>query len=162
MNKCHFTIIMSCVQSTLRNIRWIFEQIRLSEKLNKCYFTSVHDYHVVSSITSSNHSSEHSVNIRTNIRTNSAFEKIRLSDNFRFKIYAIVHCLNQIPIFYNFLAKTCFHHNILSSSDTQKILQNILLSAQWIVIHAKMIAACSLERRWIAEGTRLGHERQNS
>ena len=31
MNKCHFTIIMSCVQSTLRNIRYIFGQIRLSE-----------------------------------------------------------------------------------------------------------------------------------
>ena len=62
--------------------------------------------------TSSIHTSQHSVNIRTNIRTNSAFEKIRLSDNFRFRIYAILHCLNQIPIFYNFLAKTWFHHNI--------------------------------------------------
>ena len=97
--------------------------------------------------TSSIHTSEHFVNIRTNIRTISAFEKIRLSDNFRFRIYAILHCLNQIPIFYYFLAKTCFHHNILSSSDTQKDLQNILLSAQWIVIPAKMIFACSLERR---------------
>ena len=28
----HFTIIMLCVQSTLRNIRWIFRQIRFSEK----------------------------------------------------------------------------------------------------------------------------------
>ena len=28
----HFTIIMSCIQSTLRNIRWIFGQIRFSEK----------------------------------------------------------------------------------------------------------------------------------
>ena len=62
--------------------------------------------------TSSIHTSEHSVNIRTNIRTNSAFEKIRILDNFPFRIYAIVHCLNQIPIFYNLLAKTCFHHNI--------------------------------------------------
>ena len=35
--------------------------------------------------TSSIHTSEHSVNIRTNIRTNSAFGKIRLSDNFRFR-----------------------------------------------------------------------------
>ena len=73
----HFTIIMSCLQST-----------------------------------SSIHTSEHSVNIRTNIRTNSAFKKIRLSDNFRFRIYAILHCLNQIRIFYNFLVKTCFHHYI--------------------------------------------------
>ena len=32
MNKCHFTIIMSCVQSILRNIRQIFGQIRLSQK----------------------------------------------------------------------------------------------------------------------------------
>ena len=62
--------------------------------------------------TSSIHTSEHSVIIRTNIRTNSAFKKIRLSDNFRFRTYAILHCLNQIRIFYNFLAKTCFHHNI--------------------------------------------------
>ena len=35
--------------------------------------------------TSSIHTSEHSVNIRTNIRTNSAFGKILLSDNFRFR-----------------------------------------------------------------------------
>ena len=34
MSKCHFTIIMSCVQSTLRNIRHsvAFGQIRLSDK----------------------------------------------------------------------------------------------------------------------------------
>ena len=82
----------------------LFGQIRLSEKLNKCHFTSLHDYHVVCSI----HISEHSINIRTQ----SAFGKIRLSDNFRFRTYAILHCLNQIRIFYNFLIKTCFHHNI--------------------------------------------------
>ena len=104
MNKCHFTIIMSCVQSTLRNIRKIFEQIRLSEKLNKCHFTSVHDYHVVSSILTS----EHSINIRTNIRTNSAFGKIQLSDNFHFRTYAILHCLNQNRIFYIFWLRHVF------------------------------------------------------
>ena len=54
------------------------------------------------------HASEHSVNIRTN----SAFGKIRPSDNFRFRTYAILHCLNLIRIFYNFLLKTCFHYNI--------------------------------------------------
>ena len=50
----------------------------------------------------------------------------------------------------------------LSSLDTQKIFQNIFLSAQWIVIPARMVVACSLERRWIAEGTRHRPERQNS
>ena len=68
MNKCHFTIIMSCVQSTLRNINSV------------------------------------------NIRPNAAFGNIRPSDGFR--TYAILHCLNQIRIFYNFLQKTCSHHNI--------------------------------------------------
>ena len=58
MNKCHFTIIMSCVQSTLRNINSV------------------------------------------NIRPNAAFGNIRPSDGFR--TYAILHCLNQIRIFYNF------------------------------------------------------------
>ena len=117
MNKCHFTIIMSCVQSTLRNIRqiFVFGQIRLSEKLNKFHFTSVHDYHVVCSI----HTSEHSVNIRTN----SAFGKIRPSDNIRFRTYAILHCLNQIRIFYNFLVKTCFHHNICHHQIQKKFFK---------------------------------------
>ena len=78
---------------------------------------------------------------------------IRPSDN----TYATLHCLNEIRIFYNFLVKTCFHH--ICHQDTQKIF---LLSAQWIVIPAKMIVACSLERRWIAEGTRHRPERQNS
>ena len=32
VTSCHFTIIMSCLLSTLRNIRQIFGQIRLSEK----------------------------------------------------------------------------------------------------------------------------------
>ena len=54
------------------------------------------------------HTSEHSVNIRTN----SAFGKIRPSDNFPFRTYAILHCLNHIRNFYNFMVKTCFHHNI--------------------------------------------------
>ena len=76
---------------------------------------SFHDYHVVSSI----HTSEHSVNIRTN----SAFRKIRPSDNFRFRTYAILHCLNQIRIFYNFLVKTCFHHNICHHQIHKKIFK---------------------------------------
>ena len=57
------------------------------QKLNKCHFTSVHDYHVLCSI----HTSEHSVNIRTN----SAFGKIRPTDNFRFRTYAILHCMPE-------------------------------------------------------------------
>ena len=87
---------------------------------------SLHDYHVVCLI----HTSEYSANIRTN----STFEKFnkchftiimscvestirkprrnRPSDNIRCRTYAILHCLNQIRIFYNFLVKTCFHHNI--------------------------------------------------
>ena len=47
----------------------------------------------------------------------------------------------------------------LSSSDTQKIFQNILPSALWIV--AEMMSP-ALEWRWIAEGTRHRPERQNS
>ena len=110
------------------------------EKLNKCHFTSRHvtsplDYHVVCSI----HNSETS--------ENSAFGKNRPSDNFRFRTYAILHCLNQIRIFYNFMVKTCVHHDICDHQIHKEIFQNILLSAQWIVILAKMIVACSLERR---------------
>ena len=96
MNKCHFTIIMSCVQSTLRihtsehsvNIRTnsAFGKIEYS-----CHFTSLHDYHVVYSI----HTSAHSVNFWTN----SVFGKILPSDNCRFRTYVILHCLNQIRIF---------------------------------------------------------------
>ena len=93
----------------------IFGQIRFSEKLNKCHFMSFHDYHVVSSI----HTSEHSVNIRTN----SAFRKIPPSDNFCFRTYAIPNCLNQIRIFYNFLVKTCFHHNICHHQIQKKFFK---------------------------------------
>ena len=39
---------------------------------------------------------------------------------------------------------------------------NYLLSAQWIVIPARMIVACSLERIWIAQGSRHRPDRQNS
>ena len=97
------------------NIRTIFGQIRLSEKLNKYHVMSFHDYHVVSSI----YTSEHSVNIRTN----SAFRKIRPSDNFCFRTYAILHWLNHIEIFYNFLVKTCFHHNICHHQIHKKIFK---------------------------------------
>ena len=72
-----------------------------SEKLNKCHFTSLHDYHVVCSI----HTSKHSVNFWTN----SVFGKIRPSDNCCFRTHVILHCLNQIRIFYDFLVKTSFH-----------------------------------------------------
>ena len=99
----HFTIIMSCVQSTNPHFG-TFGQIRLSEKLNKCHFTSLHDYHVVCSI----HTSEHSVNFWTKW----VFGKIRPLGNYRFRTYVILHCLNQIRNFYNFLVKICFHHNI--------------------------------------------------
>ena len=167
MNKCHFTIIMSCVQSTLRNIRQIFGQIRLSGKLNYCHFTSLHDYHVVCSI----HTSQHSVNIRTNsafgkieygchftslhdyhvvcsIRTsehsvnfwtNSVFGKIRPSDNCRFRTYVILHCLNQIGIFIILWLRHVFTIKFVFIRYT-KIFQNILRSALWFVIPAKTMS----------------------
>ena len=90
-------------------------QIRFSEKLNNCDFMSLHDYHVVSSI----HTSEYSVNNRTN----SAFRKIRPSDNFCSRTYAILHCLNQIRIFYNFLVRTYFHHDICHHQIHKKIFK---------------------------------------
>ena len=137
---------MSCVKSNFRTFGKYSDKFGFRKNwksVTSRHFTSLHDYHVVCSI----HTSEHSVNSRAN----SAFGKIRLSDNCRFRTYVILHCLNQIRIFYNF-----------PSSDTQKIFQNIFLSAQWIVIPAKMIVACSLERKWIAEGTRHRSKRQNN
>ena len=76
---------------------------------------SLHDYLVVSSI----YTSEHWVNIRTN----SAFTKIWPSDNFCFRTYAILHCLNHIQIFYNFLVKTCFDYNICHHQIHKKIFK---------------------------------------
>ena len=113
-----------------------------------CSEMSLHDYHFVCSI----NTLEHSINIRTH----SAFGNIRPSDNFRFRTYVILHCLNEIRIFYNFLVKTCFHHNICHHQIHKKFFK---ISFLWIVIPAKMIVACSLERRWIAEGTRHRPER---
>ena len=114
MNKCHFTITMSCVQSALRKHSGTFgkgtfgkysDKFGFRKYLNICPFTSLHDYHVGCSI----HTSEHSVNFWTN----SVFEKIRPSDSYcRFRTYVILHCLNQIRFFYNFMVKTCFYHNI--------------------------------------------------
>ena len=84
------------------------------------------------------------------------FRKIRPAYNCRFRTCVILHCLNQIRIFYNFLVKTCFHHNICHHQIHKKFFK---ISFLWIVIPAKMIVACSLERRWIAEGTRHRPER---
>ena len=128
-----------------------FGQIRLSEKLNKCHFMSLHDYHVVSSI----RTSEHSVNIGTN----SASRKIRPSDKFCYRTYAILHCLNEIRIFYNFPVKTCVHHYICHHQIKKKFFKISFLTLREIVIPAKMIVACSSERRWIAEGARHRRER---
>ena len=64
--------------------------------------------------------------------------------------------MNQIRFFYNFLLKTCFHHNIYHHQIHKKFFK---ISFLWIVIPAKMIVACSLQRRWIAEGTRHRPER---
>ena len=139
---------MSCVQSALRYIWQIFVQIRLSENLNECHFTSLHDYHVVCSIQTSEH--------LVNFWTNSVFVKIRPLGSYRFRTYVILHCLNQIRIFYNFLVKTCCQHNICHHQIHKKCFK---ISFLCIVIPAKMIVACSLERRWIAESTRHRHER---
>ena len=79
---------------------------------------------------------------------NSAFGKNRPSDNIRCRAYAILHCLNQIRFFYNFLVKTCLDDNICHHQIHKKFFKNnIILSAQWIVIPARMVVACSLERR---------------
>ena len=64
--------------------------------------------------------------------------------------------LIKFEFFYNFLVKTCFHHNICHHQIHKKFFK---ISFLWIVIPAKMIVACSLERRWIAEGTRHRPER---
>ena len=98
------------------------------------------------------HTSEHSVNFWTN----SVLGKIRSLGNYRFPTYVILHCLNQIRIFYNFLVKTCCQHNICHHQIHKKCFK---ISFLWIVIPAKMIVACSLERRLIADGTRHRHER---
>ena len=50
----------------------------------------------------------------------------------------------------------------LSSLATQKIFEIILLDAQWIVIPARMVVACSLEQIWIAQSARHKPERQKS
>ena len=106
MNKCHFTIIMSCVQSTLRNIRQVFGQIGLSQKFR--------------------------------LRITFAFgHTLFFTAWIKFEIFIIfwlrhVFIITFVIIIY------------------KKIFQNIFLSAQWIVIFARMIVACSLERIWIA------------
>ena len=110
---CHG--VRSIHQSTLRNIRQIFGQIRLSEKFGlRITFAFGHTLFFIASI---------------------KFEN--------FIIFWLRHVFTIT----------------LSPSDTRNIFQNILLSAQWIVIPAKMIVACSLEWRWIAEGTKHRHER---
>ena len=113
-------------------------QIRSSEKLNNCDFMSLHDYHVVCSI----HTSEHSVNIRTN----SGFRKIRPSDNFCFRTYAILHCLNQIRIFIIFWLRHVFAITFLIIRYT-KTFKITFLALSGIVVPAKMIVACSSERK---------------
>ena len=49
-----------------------------------------------------------------------------------------------------------------SSLATQKIFEIIFLNAQWIVIPARMVVACSLEQIWIAQSARHKPERQKS
>ena len=142
----------------------------------------LHDCHVVCSI----HTSEHSVNIRTN----SAFEKfnnchftiimscvestirklrkIRLSEKIGLRVtFDVGHTLFFIAwikfeFFIIFRLRHVFTITFVIIRYSKKIFQNIVLSAQWIVIPARMVVACSLERRWIAEGTRHRPERQNS
>ena len=109
----HFTIIMSCIQSTLRNIGWIFGQIRFSEKFGR-----------------------------------------RITVAFGHTLFFIP--LIKFEFFYNILLKICFHLNICHHQIHKKFFK---ISFLWIVMLAKMIVACSLERRWIGEGTRHRPER---
>ena len=124
-------------------------QIRSSEKLNNCDFMSLHDYHVVCSI----HTSEHSVNIRTN----SAFRK--LSEKFGLRInFALGHTLFFIAwikfeFFIIFWLRHVFTITFLIIRYT-KTFKISFLALSGIVIPAKMIVACSSERRCIAEGAR--------
>ena len=87
-----------------------------SEKLNKCHFTSLHDYHVVCSI----HTTEHS----KNIRTHSAFGKFRPSDNFRFRTTLIFIVWSKFEFFIILWSRhACFHHNICHHQIHKKIFK---------------------------------------
>ena len=44
---------------------------------------------------------------------------------FRFRTCAILHCLNQIRIFYKFPVKTNFHHNICHNLIHRNFLKNL-------------------------------------
>ena len=106
MNKCHFTIIISCVQSTLRNSESSEHSVNIRTNSAfgnieySCHFTSLHDYHVVCSIPTSEHS--------VNFWTNSVFGKIRPSDNCRCRTYVILHCLNKFEFFIIFCLRHVF------------------------------------------------------
>ena len=103
-NNCHFTIIMSCVESTIRKLR--------KKSCARVKWVPLHDYHVVCSIHTSEHSvKEHSVNIRTNsafekfnnchftiimscVDVESTIRKIRLSDKIGLRVtFAVRHTL---------------------------------------------------------------------
>ena len=113
---------------------------------------SLHDYHVVCSI----HTSEHSVNIRTN----SAFGKFRPSHNFRFRTYATLHCLNQIRNFYNFLVTTCFHHNICLHQIHKKFfkISFLALSVTFNKCHFTIIMSCVESTFWKLRKIRLSEK----
>ena len=141
-------------------------------------YLCLHDYHVVCSI----HTSEHSINIRTN----SAFEKfnkchftiimscvestirkIRLSGKIGLRI---TFAVGQTQFFFAWIKYEIFVIFWLRHVFTitfviiiyTKNFSNTLLSAKWMVIPARMVVACSLERIWIAQGARHKPERQNS
>ena len=86
----------------------------------------------------------------------SAFGQIRISDKFGLGLnfdvrhaFFIIFYLNQMRNIFYFLGKTCSHHNIYHHHIHKKFnFQNILnLSPQRKEIPAKLIFACSLERR---------------
>ena len=93
--------------------------------------------------------------------------KIRFSENIGLRVtFAVGHTLLFIAwikfeFFIIFWSRHVFTITFVIIRYT-KNFQNIFLSAQWIVIPARMVIACSLERRWIAEGTRHRLERKNS
>ena len=106
---------------------------------------------------------EHSVNIGTN----SAFGKIRPSDNFRLRITsAFGHTLFfNVWIKFDFFIIFWWRHVLTITFVIMRYTKNF---SKYPYQHSvdcntcRNDVACSLERRWIAEGTRHRPERQNS
>ena len=115
----HFTTIMLCVQSTLRNIRWIFGQIQFSKKFGLRIITVAFGH--------------------------TLFFIAWIKFDF-FIIFWWRHVLTITFVIIRY-TKNCSKYPYQRSVDCNTCRNDV---------------ACSLERRWIAEGTRHRAERQNS